>query len=171
MKSLPKDATPPQKAKAQALDTFDLGDVKGAISLLDKALKTMPDDEELTVALGRAYVQESRGKEAVKLMAAFLKKKPDSSQVRHYIGMAYMFEKQYALAAGNWNKIVNDDPEYAQQWQLENKAKIADAMARGVTFVPVDEQGNLPPGTAPGGAPPAGGAPPPGGAASQPAAN
>jgi tetratricopeptide (TPR) repeat protein len=165
-KNLPADATAEQKAKAKALDTFDLGDVKGAITLMEEALKKNPEDEELTVALGRAYVQESKGKDAVKLLADFLKNKPDSSPARHYIGMAYMFEKEYKLAAGNWDKIVKEDPDYAKQWDLENRAKIADAMGRGVQFVPVDEQGNPVPGMGPGGQ-----APPPGGAASQPGAN
>ena len=160
VKNLPADATADQRAKAAALDGFDLGDVKGSIKVLEAVNKKQPGDEEVTVALGRAYVQEKRGKEGIKLLSDFLKKNEKSSPARHYIGMAYMFEKEYGLAAANWKKIGELDPDYAKQWDLDRKAGIAEAMGKGESFNPMQGPGGQP-GGQPGG--------PPGGAASRPA--
>lgn len=64
VKNLPPDASEAEKAKAAALDAFDLGDLKGAPALLEEALEKNPGDEELVVALGRAYVQTGKGEKA-----------------------------------------------------------------------------------------------------------
>ena len=156
---LPKDAKPLEQQKAKGLDAFDLGDLAGAMQVLEKVQKESPDDEEVTVALGRIYVQSNKGKEAVKLLSDFLKKHPDSSPARHYIGMAYMFEKAYDLSAANWRKILKDDPEYAAKFRLEQRANVADAMHKQATGDPMKDGAPSPHGTPP---------PPGGGAASQP---
>lgn len=127
-KALPATATPAQVAKATALDTFDMGDVEGAKKLMIEALKSNPDDAELTVALGRAHVQGGDVKEAVRLLEGQLQKDPKAVQAMHYLGMAYMFEKRHADAAAIWRKVGEVDPAYSKQYKLDERAAVAATM-------------------------------------------
>jgi len=129
VKALAADATEAQKAKAAALDAFDFGDPASSEPKLAEALKANAGDQELTVALGRAYVQLGKGPEAIKLFETALKKDPKQAPVRHYLGMAYMFDKRYQDAANEWKKIEEIDPEYAKQFKLADRARIAEGMA------------------------------------------
>jgi cytochrome c-type biogenesis protein CcmH/NrfG len=115
-------------AKAQALDAFDMGDVEGAKKLMIEALKTNPDDGELTVALGRAHVQGGDVKEAVRLLEGQLQKDPKAVAAMHYLGMAYMFEKRHADAAAMWKKVGEIDPAYSKQYKLDERAAVAATM-------------------------------------------
>jgi tetratricopeptide (TPR) repeat protein len=127
-KALPANATPAQIQKATALDTFDMGDVEGAKKLMIEALKTNPDDGELTVALGRAHVQGGDVKEAVRLLEGQLQKDPKAVAAMHYLGMAYMFEKRHADAAAMWKKVGEIDPAYSKQYKLDERAAVAATM-------------------------------------------
>lgn len=125
-KNLPPDASAYDKKKAVALDMFDLGDLGGATKSLEEVYAENKDDEEVAVALGRVYTQQSKGTEAMKLLADFVTRHPESAKGRHYVGMAYMFEGREDLAAANWRKIVTDHPDYAAEHKLEKRAEIAE---------------------------------------------
>lgn len=129
VKNLPPDASEAEKAKAAALDAFDLGDLKGAPALLEEALEKNPGDEELVVALGRAYVQSGKGEEAVTLFEEHLKKDEKAVPVRHYLGMAYMMQNRPRDAAAQWQKVMELDAAYASQYTLEQRVKAAKAIA------------------------------------------
>jgi len=132
MKNLPPDATDAQKAKAQALDAFDLGDLSGAPKALADALALNKDDEELTVALGRAYLQTGRSADAVKLLEGASKGGlAQSPGVHHYLGAAYMFDNRYMDAATEWRKVGEIDAAYSKKNSLDNRAQIAEQMATG----------------------------------------
>jgi tetratricopeptide (TPR) repeat protein len=157
VKNLPADATEAMKVKAAALDGFDFGDAAGAEAKLAEALKKNPGDEELTVALGRAYVQMAKGPDAIKLFETHLKKNPNVAPVRHYLGMAYMFEKRYLDAAAEWKKVMEIDPAYATQFKLADRARIAEGIAEDPSAAPGAHSGGggapPPPGQNPHGAP------------------
>jgi tetratricopeptide (TPR) repeat protein len=141
VKNLPADATEAMKVKAAALDGFDFGDAAGAEAKLVEALKVNPGDDEITVALGRAYVQMAKGPDAIKLFESHLKKSPNVAPVRHYLGMAYMFEKRYLDAANEWKKVIEIDPAYATQYKLADRARIAEGIAADPSAAPGAHQG------------------------------
>jgi tetratricopeptide (TPR) repeat protein len=167
VKNLPPDASDKDRARAAALDAFDLGDLKGAVSRLAPLINEAPDDEELVVALGRAYVQTQKGDEAVKLFEAFIEKHPNSHRTYHYLGMAYLFQNKPGEAANAWKEVVKLDGTYAAEWKLDKRIQAAEQMAKvqstgraadptGAVSAPAPEVNPPPrPGPGPGAAPPA----------------
>ena len=133
LKALPPDATDAAKAKAGALDAFDMGDISGSRQALEAAYKLDPNDEELAVALGRAQVQLGDGDQAMGTFKEYLKKNPKSVKAKHYLGMAYMMKNQPVEAAKEWRDIGQLDPEYARVNQLAKRAAIAEGIAQGKT--------------------------------------
>ncbi len=133
LKALPPDADDAAKAKAAALDAFDMGDVTGSRAPLEKAFAANPDDEELAVAVGRAQVQLGDGDMALKTFTGYLKKNPKSVKAKHYLGMAYMMKNKPIEAAKEWRDIGQIDPEYARLNQLPKRAAIAEGIAQGKT--------------------------------------
>lgn len=131
VKALPDDATEAQRQRAAALDAFDLGDVAGASKQLELAVGSQPEDEELVVALGRAYVQSNRGAEAVKLFEQYLGRHDAAVAVRHYLGMAYMMANEPAKAAAEWKRVMSLDAAYAGRFRLDQRAAAAMAIAAG----------------------------------------
>lgn len=141
LKNLPADAPPAEKAKAAALDMFDLGDLAGAEQALRGALEGTPGDEELTVALGRTLVQLGKGKDAITLFETYLKDHDKSVRTRHYLGMAYMMDERAKDAAAEWGKVIEIDPAYGSKYKLDQRRAAALAIAEGrVKFVPPDEE-------------------------------
>ncbi len=131
LKALAADASDADKSKASALDAFDMGVMTGIEDKFSAALKLNPDDEELVVALGRAQVQKGDPDAAVKTFEAHLKKHPDAVKVHHYLGMGYLMKERYAEAASSWRTVQKLDPAYAQEFKLERRANVAEAMAKG----------------------------------------
>ncbi len=129
MKKLAPDASPAAQSKAKALDAFDLGDLNGGEPLFLNALKESPDDLELTVALGRLYVQKNQPAKAIDLFENHLKKENKAVPVKHYLGMAYMFQNRAADAATQWREIGEIDPEYSTRFKLEQRVAAAEAIA------------------------------------------
>ncbi len=133
LKALPPDASDADKAKAAALDAFDMGDVTGSREALENAYKQNPNDEEVAVALGRAQVQLGDGDKALTTFTDYLKKNPKSVKAKHYLGMAYMMKNKPVEAAKEWRDIGQIDPEYARVNQLPKRAAIAEGIAQGKT--------------------------------------
>lgn len=157
VKNLAKDAPENEQLKAAALDAFDLGDVQNAAKLLEQALAQNEGDEEITVALGRAYVQTAKGEEALKLFEAHLAKDDKAVPVRHYLGMAYMLANEPKKAAAEWQKVMELDAGYGSKFRLDQRAAAALAIAEGGGKAPAHgDVGNAPPGSGHGGMPPAG---------------
>lgn len=146
VKNLPKDASPKDRQKAGALDAFDLGDLAGAAKKLEEARTVLPDDEELVVALGRAYVQTQKVPEAIGLFEQHLKKDDKAVVVRHYLGMAYMFDRRHQDAANEWKKVGEIDAAYSAKFKLDNRAQIAEGLAKGnAPQIPDGPHGESPP--------------------------
>ena len=129
MKNLPANATDAQRQKAKALDSFDLGDLTGSENLLIDALKTNLNDLDLTVALGRLYVQKNNGAQAVTLYEKYLETNQKAVPVKHYLGMAYMFQNRALDAAKQWRDIVTLDAAYAAKFKLTQRALAAEQIA------------------------------------------
>ncbi len=158
VKNLAADAPANERMKAAALDAFDLGDLAGAPKLLEDALKENAGDEELTVALGRAYVQTGKGADAVKLFEAHLAQDDKAVGVRHYLGMAYMLENAPKKAAAEWKRVMEIDAVYGSKYRLDQRAAAALAIAEGGGKAPAHNDITMPPpgsahgaGAAPGG--------------------
>lgn len=132
-KSLPADASEADRKKAVALDAFDLGDLAGAERLVKEALEATPDEEALTVALGRIYVQTGRTDEARALYEGHLKTQPGAVPVMHYLGMVYMFANQPSEAAAQWKSVLKKDSAYAAEFKLEQRIAAAEAMAKAAS--------------------------------------
>lgn len=155
VKKLAPDAPENERLKAAALDAFDLGDLSGAPKLLADALAKNPGDEELTVALGRAYVQTGKGDEAVKLFEEHLSQDAAAVRVRHYLGMAYMLKNDAKKAAAEWTRVMELDAEYGSKYRLDQRAAAALAIAEGGGAAPGHGDITMPsPGGSHGGTPP-----------------
>lgn len=145
VKQLAADAPENEKMKAAALDAFDLGDLAGAPKLLEEALAKNAGDEELTVALGRAYVQTGKADEAVKLFEDHLAKDDKAVPVRHYLGMAYMLKDEPKKAASEWQKVMEIDAAYGSKFRLDQRAAAALAIAEGGGVAPAHNDVTMPP--------------------------
>lgn len=145
LKKLPADAPESERQKAAALDAFDLGNLSSAPQLLEEALKANPDDEELIVALGRAFVQTGRGADAVKLFEGYLTKDEKSVPVRHYLGMAYMLTDEPKKAASEWQRVMELDAVYGSRFRLDQRAAAALAIAEGGGGAPGHGDITMPP--------------------------
>lgn len=144
VKKLAPDAPENERLKAAALDAFDLGDLSGAPKLLEDALAKNPGDEELTVALGRAYVQTGRGDDAVKLFEGHLSKDDKAVAVRHYLGMAYMMKNEPKKAAAEWKRVMELDAAYGSKYRLDQRAAAALAIAEGGDAAPAHGDVTMP---------------------------
>jgi len=129
VRKLAPTATAQERARATALDAFDLGDMKGAKQSFENILKENPGDQEISVALGRLYVQQGDGAKAVTLFENFLKKDPKAVPVLHYAGMAYMMQNRPAEAATSWEKVISLDKKYAEKFRLGTRVKAAKQIA------------------------------------------
>jgi tetratricopeptide (TPR) repeat protein len=127
---LAADATPVDRAIAEGLDALDAQDFSGAAAKLEGPAKsaTGRSQSEARVGLGRAYFRMGRQDDAMRLYGEVLKVDPDYSPAWHYLGMAHMMSGDPAQAAKDWQKIVDKDPAYAQQFHLDQRIEVAKRM-------------------------------------------
>lgn len=126
--ALAPDASPQARAKANALDAFDAGNLQDAERLLTEARKNQPDDEDLVVALGRLHVRQGRSAQARDLLSQHVKQDPKSIRAKHYLGMAYMLENEPARAIQSWQEVISLNPQYAAEFQLQQRIEAARAL-------------------------------------------
>lgn len=131
VKNLPEGATPYQVAVAHGLDAMDLGDLAGAEQKLSEANGLKPRQAEVLVGLGRVYVQTGRYPEALQTFGEAIKLHPGYMPAWHYNGMAHMMSGDPKQAAASWQRILDEDPSYAQQFSLDKRIDVARRMAGG----------------------------------------
>jgi len=68
------------------------GDVEKAIELFKSALAKAPDDPDLQLRVGSAYVAIGRPDDALPMLHKVLDKRPTSAEAHHYIGRALMLK-------------------------------------------------------------------------------
>ena len=87
------------------------GDPKGAIDLVQEALKSKPDEPDLQFALGSAYERSGDKKAAERVFLQLLDKHPDNAATLNYLG--YMWAEagvNLDRAADMLNKAVSSEP-------------------------------------------------------------
>jgi len=92
------------------------GDVEKAIDLFKGALAKAPDDPDLQLRVGSAYVAIARPEEALPMLKKVLDQRPSSAEAHHYVGRALMLQGGFMLADAlrNLKRAVELDPNKAE---------------------------------------------------------
>ena len=101
-----------QSYQQAALFQARQGDPESAIQKYQQALKLLPNDLALTLALGYLQVTQSHYLEAVDLLLPTADRYPKSADVRMLLGSAYYGMENIDEAIAQWNKaaVLHDDP-------------------------------------------------------------
>ena len=94
----------------------DSGDVEKAIEQFKVALARAPDDPDLQLRVGSAYVAIGRPDDALPMLRKVLEKRPTSAEAHHYIGRALMLRgaADAAEALRYLKRAVDLDPNRAE---------------------------------------------------------
>jgi tetratricopeptide (TPR) repeat protein len=92
------------------------GDVQRAIDQFKGALAKAPDDPDLQLRVGSAYVVIGRPDDALPMLRKVLEKRPASAEAYHYIGRALMLKGrgEQVDALRHLKKAVDLDPNRAE---------------------------------------------------------
>jgi tetratricopeptide (TPR) repeat protein len=92
------------------------GDVQRAIDQFKSALARAPDDPDLQLRVGSAYVAISRPDDALPMLRKVLEKRPQSAEANHYIGRALMLKGrgEQVEALRYLKRAVDLDPNRAE---------------------------------------------------------
>jgi tetratricopeptide (TPR) repeat protein len=91
------------------------GDVQKAIDLFKGALAKAPDDPDLQLRVGSAYVAIGRPDDAVPMLRRVLEQRPTSAEAHHYLGRALMLKGESLPDALRYLKrAVELDPNRAE---------------------------------------------------------
>ena len=92
--------------QAAALFLARKGDAEGAIIKYREALKYVPDDQALTLALGYLLWKQEHYLEAVDLLSPAAERNPQSPDFRVLLGSAYYGMENLDQAVTEWNKAL-----------------------------------------------------------------
>jgi cellulose synthase operon protein C len=92
------------------------GDVEKAIEQFKSALSRAPDDPDLQLRVGSAYVVIGRPDDALPMLRKVLEKRPTSAEAHHYIGRALMLRgpSEQVDALRYLKRAVDLDPNRAE---------------------------------------------------------
>ena len=92
------------------------GDVQKAIEQFKAALARAPDDPDLQLRVGSAYVAIGRPDDAIPMLRKVLQGRPTSAEAHHYLGRALMLKgpAQQAEALRYLRRAVDLDPNRAE---------------------------------------------------------
>jgi len=102
-----------QGFQAAAVFLARKGDPKGAIINYREALKYLPDDQALTLALGYLLWKQQHYLEAVDLLSPAAERNPQSPDFRVLLGSSYYGMENLDQAITEWNKAlaIQDNPQ------------------------------------------------------------
>lgn len=126
---LPADAPPFDRAVAEGMDALESRDLTTAEAKFNEALKLRTAAEPM-VGLGRVFVQTGRIPDALRVFGEVIKQQPDYMPAWHYNGMANMMANSPKEALKSWEHIMQKDPAYAKQFQLDRRIEVARRMAQ-----------------------------------------
>ena len=112
-----------QGYQAAAVFLTHKGDPEAAILKYREALKYLPHDQGLTLALGYLLWKQEHYLEAVDLLLPEADRYPQSPDFRVLLGSAYYGMENLDQAITEWNKAL----------ALEDNAQLREAVARGAT--------------------------------------
>lgn len=90
------------------------GDVTKAIDQFKAALAKAPDDPDLQLRVGAAYVAIKRPDDAIPVLMKVREKRGNSAEVHHYLGRAYMLKGRLMEALKELKRAVELDPNRAE---------------------------------------------------------
>lgn len=123
-----KLAQQPQTESHFAFHLFESGDLLKAEHELKKLLKSQPKNTEAMTYLGRVFVRTGRVGEAFDILQKASTQKPLYLPSIHYLGMAYMMKQDPLNASKMWQRVVDLDPDYANQFNLKDRIVMANAL-------------------------------------------
>ncbi len=94
----------------------DSGDVQKAIEQFKAALAQAPEDPDLELRVGSAYVAIGRPDEAIPMLRKVIQKRPASAEAQHFMGRALMLKgpTQQNEAIRYLQRAVDADPNRAE---------------------------------------------------------
>ncbi|TVQ48173.1 MAG: tetratricopeptide repeat protein [Gloeocapsa sp. DLM2.Bin57] len=118
----------------KALEQFNQGDLEGAISSWDQALKINPYSLDAWYNRGGALSNLGRHQEALNCFEKIIEIKPDDYMALNSIGNILYRLERWEDALNAWNKLVTVKPDYYQGWYnracaLEHLQKLPEAIA------------------------------------------
>jgi tetratricopeptide (TPR) repeat protein len=125
---LPRDAKIFEKLKAQGLDAFDAEDLLLATKKLKEALAFDSTNAEINITLGRILIKTNRFSEALAKFQQVTKLHPRHVSGWHYQGMAYMMSANPQKAVESWKRVMQLDPKYGAQFNLQDRIAVATGM-------------------------------------------
>lgn len=124
-----KNAPESGDVKFLALASFENEDLLTAENKIRSALKQLKNDEELSVALARVFVKSGRVNDALLEFKKIISRKPRSVTAHHYQGMAFMMAGDPQSAIASWEKVLQLDGAYGEQFDLRGRIMIAKNLA------------------------------------------
>jgi tetratricopeptide (TPR) repeat protein len=99
-----------------------------AITLVNRALKSEPDNGAYLDSLGWAYFKRGDLSEAEKYLSEAARKLPDNSEILDHLGDLYARQGRWQEAIDAWSRALKSDPEGVDLAAVQKK--IEDARAR-----------------------------------------
>ncbi len=127
---LPENASEKEKLKAQTLDDFETVPPEEALKILKASLKKLKSDPELETALGRTLVRLNDVANAQDVFKKATQAYPKHMPAWHYQGMAFLLGGTPAKAVASWQYVIENDPEYAARFKLDQRVNVAKRMAQ-----------------------------------------
>lgn len=127
--ALGKDASPLERAVAEAVDAFVANDLVKAEAKLDEALALNAAHTEALTMRGRVYVKTGRIPDAIKAFDAAIAADKGYMPAWHYKGMAHLMGRDPAAAAKSWRHIEATDAAYFNKFGLARRVQVAERMA------------------------------------------
>lgn len=100
--------------KSTGIAHADRGDWEKAIPLLEKALATTPDDEDIRMHLAEAYGAANQYEKACLHLGKALEASPDSARVVRALGVFHSRRQDYDRAIEYLKRAVALDPDHVQ---------------------------------------------------------
>jgi tetratricopeptide (TPR) repeat protein len=94
----------------------ETGEVNKALEMFQSALAKAPNDPDLQLRVGAAYVAINRPDDAIPTLKKIVEKRPNSAEAHHYLGRAYMLlgATQERDAMRELKRAVDLDPNRAE---------------------------------------------------------
>jgi Flp pilus assembly protein TadD len=102
----------PEVHASLATALFQSGNVKEAVSHLEKAAQLAPGDAAIQGNLGSALAQQGRFAEAIPHFEKALAINPKSAEVHYNLGKLYYLERRVPEALAHWRQTLALDPDH-----------------------------------------------------------
>jgi hypothetical protein len=88
------------------------GDLKGAITEMERVERMFPGFVDVLVPLGKFYLDSGDTMKAVALFDRLVKQNPNNPEAHYYRGVTAMFRQQYPIALQEYDLAIQKDADY-----------------------------------------------------------